>query len=310
MSFVKRLQFVSVVDTPFDPSHRFATSWLLPPGALFALRALLSVYAFTTAFFNLGWRGTHHLGGVGQSFSYFTNLTYWGLAFYFAFAALHTGTYWLTGRPLLARWPPALQVLHAIYYSTVTNFPFIVTIVYWAILSGNSFVTPFTSYYNVSAHAMNSGFALLEVLLPRTAPSPWWHMGPLVVLLALYLALAYITYYTQHFYVYSFLDIQSNGSGSVTGYCFGILIGMAIIFVIVHFLAKGRVWLTEQVLGMDGKFSRREAGRMGGEIQVAPEVGSEGYVEMEAAMQTHEAVKMRLREEAEQQAQAQVGLTH
>lgn len=183
-------------------------------------------------------------------------------------------------------------------------------VVYWAILSGNSFVTPFTSYYNVSAHAMNSGFALLEVLLPRTAPSPWWHMGPLVLLLALYLALAYITYYTQHFYVYSFLDIQSNGSGSVTGYCFGILIGMAIIFVIVHFLVKGRVWLTEQVLGMDGKFSRREAGRMGGEIHVAPEVGSEGYVEMEAAMQTHEAVKMRLREEAEQQAQAQVGLTH
>lgn len=119
--------FSKLSDTPFDPSHRFATSWLLPPGLLFAFRALLSLYAFVTAIFNLGWRSTQHLGGAGQSFSFFTNLTYWGLAFYFAFSALHTGTYWLTGRPLLARWPPALQRLHSIFYSTITNFPFVVT---------------------------------------------------------------------------------------------------------------------------------------------------------------------------------------
>ncbi|OJD32905.1 alpha beta hydrolase fold-1 [Diplodia corticola] len=167
---------------------------------------------------------------------------------------------------------------------------------------------------------MNSGFALLEVLLPRTAPAPWWHMAPLTLLLALYLGLAYVTHAAQGFYVYSFLDIQANGSGSVTAYCFGILIGMAIIFVLVRFLVKGRVWVTERAWGMDGKFSRREqTGRMVmmgslGEVHVvgaegsAAAVGSEGYVDMEMAMQTHEAVKMRLREEAEQQAQAQVGL--
>lgn len=305
MSFLRKLGVV--IDKPFDPSHRYVTSWLLPPGVLFGFRALLSVYAFTALFFNLGWRGAQHLGGVGQSFSFFTNLTYWGLAFYFAFSALHTGTYWLTGRPLLARWPVALQVLHGIYYSTITNFPFIVTIVYWTILSSASFATPFSSWYNISAHAMNSLFALLEVLLPRTAPSPWWHMGPLVILLALYLALAYVTYFDQGFYVYSFLNIQTNGSGVVTGYCFGILIGMVIIFVIVHFLVKGRVVLTEKVWGMEGRWSRRERGRVGVDEGV---VGEEGYVEMEAATQVHEAVKMRLREEAEMQAQAQVGVRH
>lgn len=125
MSFLRKLGIV--IDKPFDPSHRYVTSWLLPPGVLFGFRALLSVYAFTALFFNLGWRGAQHMGGVGQSFSFFTNLTYWGLAFYFAFSALHTGTYWLTGRPLLARWPVALQVLHGIYYSTITNFPFLVS---------------------------------------------------------------------------------------------------------------------------------------------------------------------------------------
>ncbi|GME22304.1 Alpha beta hydrolase fold protein [Neofusicoccum parvum] len=305
MPFLKAVGFG--IDSPFDPSHRFATSWLLPPGLLFAFRALLSVYAFVTAFFNLGWRGTQHLGGVGQSFSFFTNLTYWGLAFYFAFSALHTGTYWLTGRPLLARWPPALQTLHSIYYSTITNFPFIVTIVYWVILSSNSFASPFTSWYNISVHAMNSLFALLEILLPRTAPPPWWHMLPLAILLGLYLALAYVTYYTQHFYVYSFLDIQSNGSGSVAGYCFGILAAMIVIFIVVHFLIVGRVLLTEKRLGLEGRFSRRERS---GDDAVAAELGAEGYMEMEAATQVHEAVKQRLQEEAEQQAQAQVGVRH
>lgn len=178
---------------------------------------------------------------------------------------------------------------------------------YWTILSSASFATPFSSWYNISAHAMNSLFALLEVLLPRTAPSPWWHMGPLIILLALYLALAYVTYFDQGLYVYSFLNIQTNGSGVVTGYCFGILIGMVIIFVIVHFLVKGRVVLTEKAWGMEGRWSRRERGRVGVDEGV---VGEEGYVEMEAATQVHEAVKMRLREEAEMQAQAQVGVRH
>ena len=44
-----------------------------------------------------------------HSFSYFTDLGYWGLAFYFAFAAAHTGSYALTGRPWLASWPAVLR---------------------------------------------------------------------------------------------------------------------------------------------------------------------------------------------------------
>lgn len=33
-------RFLSFGRDPFDPTHRFATSWLLPPAALFAIRAL------------------------------------------------------------------------------------------------------------------------------------------------------------------------------------------------------------------------------------------------------------------------------
>ena len=112
----------------FDPTHRYETSWLLSPGVLFAIRALLSLYAFTTLFTTFGWNGTHDRSGDSRrSFSFFTNLTYWGLAFYNAFSALHTGTYWLTGTPMLARWPKVLQIAHSMYYSTVVVYPFIVT---------------------------------------------------------------------------------------------------------------------------------------------------------------------------------------
>ena len=115
-------------DGGFDPTYRFATSWILPPAVLFFVRATLSLYAFTTQFFIFGWNGTHGRGvDSGHSFSYFTILTYWGLAFYYAFAALHTGSYWLKGRPLLDQWPKALQIAHSIFYTTVTTFPFIVT---------------------------------------------------------------------------------------------------------------------------------------------------------------------------------------
>ena len=112
----------------FDPTHRFETSWILPSGVLFGVRALLSLYAFVTLFTIFGWNGTHGGSEDSQrSFSYFTYLTYWGLAFYEAFSAAHTGSYWLTGTPFLARWPKWLQVAHSMFYSTVVIYPWVVT---------------------------------------------------------------------------------------------------------------------------------------------------------------------------------------
>ena len=105
----------------------------------------------------------------------------------------------------------------------------------------------------ISQHALNSLFALFEITLPRTSPPPPLHIAFLVVLLACYLALAYITHATEGFYPYSFLD-TSKGSGRVTGYCFGILIAICVIFGIVW----GVIWLRNlatQKLGLEGKFA-------------------------------------------------------
>ncbi|KAI4636148.1 uncharacterized protein J4E92_000146 [Alternaria infectoria] len=241
----------------FDPT-RFVTSWILPPAALFAIRALLAIYAFTTLFFIFGWNGTHGRSDASQqSFSFFTVLTYWGLAFYYAFAAVHTGSYWFTGTSFLARWPKALQVAHSMFYSTIVVYPWIVTIVYWTLLAGQ-FPTTFALWSNTSQHALNSAYALFEIVIPRTERLPWLDLIPIILLLALYLGLAYLTHATQGFYVYPFLDLQKNSSGLVGAYIVGILVAAIIIFLIVRYLIVLRVFVTEKKLGKTGKTSTRQ----------------------------------------------------
>ncbi|KAI1104594.1 hypothetical protein F4804DRAFT_332131 [Jackrogersella minutella] len=247
---------------PWDPTFRFETSWLLPPYVLFALRALMSIYAFTTLLFNIGYECAHaELGGCWQAaagFSFFTILTYWGLAFYLAFAALHTFTYARTSSPLLNQWPRPLQALHALFYSSVTAFPFLVTIVYWAILYpyGEAwFPTVYAAWSNVSQHALNSAFALFEILLTRADPQPWIHIPWLIFLMALYLALAYVTHATKGFYTYDFLDPVKTKS-LVAAYVFGIGAAVVVVIVIVKGVIWTRRWVTEERWGRRGVFAR------------------------------------------------------
>ena len=123
------------VTTPFDPSNRFTTSSILPSIALAILRLLLSLYSFVTIFFIYAWQCTHGEARMARrSFSFFTDLTYYGLAFYFFFAGLHTLSYALKGKSWLNGWPKPLQAAHTIFYTTIVCFPPLVTIVFWAIL--------------------------------------------------------------------------------------------------------------------------------------------------------------------------------
>lgn len=126
------------VSQPFDPTFRFTTSWLLPPYLLASLRLFFALYAFITIFAIFAWDDSHHLTLTARrSFSYFTNLTYWGLAFYFLFSALHTYSYARTGKAWLRSWPRPLQAAHAVLYTTIVTYPLLVTLVFWAILYRN-----------------------------------------------------------------------------------------------------------------------------------------------------------------------------
>ncbi|KAL8417796.1 hypothetical protein RB594_001430 [Gaeumannomyces avenae] len=278
----------SLGSEPFDPSHRFVTSWLFSPWVLFGLRALLvslislplardgpsmsiavanssllfyvvqSLYAFVTSFVSLGWLCGHEsCESASREFSYFTVITYWGLAFYFLVSAIHTATYAKSGRPLLDVFPRPLQAVHSLFYTTICVFPLIVTVVYWGILFTRPFDDTFSWWSNVSRHAMNAGFALFEVIFPRTALPPWIHILWLLVVLCLYLALAYLTHATRGFYVYPFLD-PSKGSGRLAGYVCGIAVSCVVFFLLVRGLIWVRTWASETKFGMSGKFSAHD----------------------------------------------------
>lgn len=108
--------------------QRLCSSWLLPPRTLMAYRALISLYAFLVLITTNSYYSTHGMSKqADHSFSYFTDLTYWGIAFYFAFAAVHTGSFAFRGKPWLESWPKPLRYAHSALYTTITVYPFIVT---------------------------------------------------------------------------------------------------------------------------------------------------------------------------------------
>lgn len=94
-----------------------------------------------------------------------------------------------------------------------------VTVIFWALLAdSDTFATTLSgaclhppllshrlnvmlpAWFNISEHAMNTGYALFEITLTNAGPSPWWHLPICVVVLACYLGVAYITHATQGFY--------------------------------------------------------------------------------------------------------------
>lgn len=119
----------------------------------------------------------------------------------------------------------------------------------------------FIGWNNISVHAMNSAFALFEVLFTRVGPMPWLHVPFLVILLGCYLGVAYITHATQGFYsehtnpiifrdptetaltAYSFLDPKKQGA-TLAAYIVGIAAAAVVIFAIVWGITtvRNRIW--------------------------------------------------------------------
>lgn len=76
------------------------------------------------------------------------------------------------------------------------------------------------------------------------------------MILLLYVTVAYITFYTQGWYPYTFLNTEGGKkSGKVTGYCFGILVAILVVFLI----SWGLIWLRRRVSGGKIKRSRRDS---------------------------------------------------
>ncbi|KAJ7106288.1 hypothetical protein C8R44DRAFT_745359 [Mycena epipterygia] len=133
--------------------------------------------------------------------------------------------------------PAGLQALHVLLQATVTAYPIIVTIVFWALLSSSSTLvrglTVVATWSNISIHALNTPFALFEIFLTNALPAPWLALPFVVFVLALYLALVYVVHATQGFYPYPFLN-PANCHGLLAKYILGIAAGGVIVTSIVR----------------------------------------------------------------------------
>ncbi|OJA13740.1 hypothetical protein AZE42_01548 [Rhizopogon vesiculosus] len=239
------------VPVPFDPACKLVTSPFFSPLVLGALRLLLAVYSLITTITVLVFESVRYHDASGF-LSYFTDLSYIGLVAYFWASSIQTIAFALRGQKThpLQSWPRILQFLHVLLYTTITVFPIIVTIVFWSLLSSSAtFATQYSAWSNISQHAMNSCFALFEILLTNVGPSPWTHMMPGFLLLACYLGVAYVTYATQGFYTYSFLD-PSKEHGFLAVYIIGIAVGYCIVFTIVKGICSLRCRLVARY-GLD-----------------------------------------------------------
>jgi len=233
--------------SPFDPDFKFVTSSFLSPLVLGAIRLFLAIYTLTTLLTILIWDGVV-AHSASSYFSYFTELSYIGLCSYFWASSVQTLSYARSSpdKPSypLQKWPRALQFLHSLLWTTITVFPFIVTPVFWALLaSPSTFHTRFSTWENISIHAFNSVFALFEVFVSNVGPQPWLHVPFVILLLAAYLGVAYITHATQGFYTYSFLNPQKQGA-HLAIYIIGIALAGFIFFAIVRGICVLKVRVT------------------------------------------------------------------
>jgi len=126
----------------------------------------------------------------------------------------------------------------------------VVVIVVWAILYNPAtfWVTTYSTWSNISAHAMNGVFAAFEIVFTNIGPMHWSHLPFLILLLALYLSVAYITAATEHFYVYNFLD-PSKEHARVAGYVFGIAVAEIVIWLLVRYIIVLREWIVRRARG-------------------------------------------------------------
>lgn len=119
---------IGVAPSGFDPEHSFVTSWLLPPLWLAVYRSLFALFGWANLISSWVYDGIKEPAEIGPEFSYFTNLTWWGITCYMTIAAIHTFVYVKNGYPWLDRWWRSLQALHSLFYTTICVFPIIVTI--------------------------------------------------------------------------------------------------------------------------------------------------------------------------------------
>ncbi|KAJ1927748.1 hypothetical protein IWQ60_002677 [Tieghemiomyces parasiticus] len=257
-------------------TETFATSHILSPRALFAVRLVVTLYALAVL-------GAMFYQNRGPFFFYLTCWGFLGLTTYFILATAFSAVYcfgpgaaarvrrprhtlvavnepqngadmdasacsddsdrWsvrAADLPLFAPQYRPYQVVLWFLYDTVIVFHVLVPIIYWSMLYGPSHhSTPFLTFTNVASHATDLVLILIEVACNR-APLVASHSLIIIVCLLLYMALAYVVYAGQHYFVYPFLDYHLNSGWKVVLTLLAMVAGSVVLFYIQYFVHATR----------------------------------------------------------------------
>jgi hypothetical protein len=91
-------------------------------------------------------------------------------------------------------------------------------------------------------------FAITEIVLPATEPLSWNHLSVVLGVLSIYLGLAYLTRYTQGFYVYEWMNL-AHGTISIVLYILRYADGMVALFVMARYAILARKILANRLRG-------------------------------------------------------------
>ncbi|KAJ2157490.1 hypothetical protein GGF46_004462 [Coemansia sp. RSA 552] len=204
------------------------------PGFLTLVRGGLLVYTLTVWIASVAYDAAH--GDMSGHFAYFTYLSHTGLLVYFASSFICTAYFWSEQRHLFSRLPRTLQLLHWLLFESAVVFAVTVMLVFWiALYNPDNYTTTAHRWITISVHAANVMCILLELMAGAMKFSPHWtHPLVLVVIIGLYLALAYMNRAINGWFTYDFLDYDKHTGPIILGIVLGIGSGMVIAYYIVY----------------------------------------------------------------------------
>ncbi|KAI8872403.1 hypothetical protein GQ42DRAFT_161352 [Ramicandelaber brevisporus] len=238
--------------------ERVVSSPFVSTRTLFFIRACLSVYMLLVNIWSLAVMISY--GEALSVYYFFTNLAYIGLTSYMVAATVHTSVaaFHKSNRYHLFDALPNFfsDVLLWLVYETAIPYAFIVTIIYWTAL--HRLVKYSDTIYilsDVSYHALNSAFALIEMSLNRMIMKRS-HAVYFCIPPVLYACMMWMIHGIYGVFIYPFLDYGTYG-GAVAGYVIGLLAGFLAVFMLFTVIHDFKDRLT--MARYEAKMNRAEA---------------------------------------------------
>ncbi|KAG0271994.1 hypothetical protein BGZ95_000132 [Linnemannia exigua] len=216
---------------------RFVSSNIVDARTLLIVRAIVALH-LTAVFI-----ATLYVSARDKVFymvpTTFTNLSNIGLTAYYLTATYHSHSF------IKNKTFSSLTTQHwfltsalTLLYASVVVFHIVVPAIYWGMLfDPNNTMDTLNQYVDYSHHGVDFACILIEMIFNRME-LPWVGvLGPLVMII-LYMFLAWVYFAARGEWLYGFLDWSKGGIAA--GWYIGLLLIFALLFVLQKYIHQGR----------------------------------------------------------------------